>query len=82
MSQCIFKYLAYLLLYSPLPPPAFFAFVLTSLLVVMAAIPDEPVVSGPFLLYDGSFVIEFLRPDVSRNATLVLLLQPLICILN
>lgn len=30
---------------------------------------EEPVVSGPFTLFDGSFIIEFLQPDRSRNAT-------------
>lgn len=35
-------------------------------------LPSENVISGPFHLYDGSFIVEFLQPDPSRNATSVL----------
>lgn len=30
---------------------------------------DEPVISGPFSLYEGSFILEFLEPHPSRDAT-------------
>jgi hypothetical protein len=30
---------------------------------------DEPVIAGPFSLYDGSFILEFLEPRVERNAS-------------
>jgi len=30
---------------------------------------DEPVISGPFILCDGSFILEFLEPRHSRDAT-------------
>ncbi|OCK73577.1 hypothetical protein K432DRAFT_438272 [Lepidopterella palustris CBS 459.81] len=33
---------------------------------------DEPVIAGPFHLYEGSFVIEFLRPHPSRQATVLM----------
>jgi hypothetical protein len=30
---------------------------------------DEPVVSGPFSLFEGSFILEFLEPHSSRDVT-------------
>lgn len=30
---------------------------------------DEPVIAGPIYMYDKSFVIEFLQPHPSRDAT-------------
>ncbi|KFY75677.1 hypothetical protein V499_04351 [Pseudogymnoascus sp. VKM F-103] len=33
---------------------------------------DEPVISGPFHLYDSSFILEFLRPHPSRNASVLI----------
>jgi hypothetical protein len=32
---------------------------------------DEPVIDGPYHLYEGSFIVEFLQPHPSRNATSV-----------
>jgi hypothetical protein len=32
---------------------------------------DEPVIAGPFHLFKGSFIIEFLEPHPSRNASSV-----------
>jgi hypothetical protein len=32
---------------------------------------DEPIIAGPFHLFGGSFVVEFLKPHPSRNATCV-----------
>ena len=39
--------------------------------MVAKVLPTETVISGPFNLYHGSFIIEFLKPDPSRNATYV-----------
>lgn len=33
---------------------------------------DEPVIGGPYSLFEGSFILEFLKPDPSRDATSVL----------
>ncbi|KAI9739841.1 MAG: hypothetical protein M1818_004897 [Claussenomyces sp. TS43310] len=33
---------------------------------------NEPVISGPFSLYEGSFILEFLKPDPSRNASVLM----------
>ncbi|OAP63711.1 hypothetical protein AYL99_02938 [Fonsecaea erecta] len=33
---------------------------------------EEPVIAGPFALYDGSFVLEFLQPKPSRNASVLM----------
>jgi hypothetical protein len=30
---------------------------------------DEPVISGPFSLFEGSFILEFLEPHSSRDVT-------------
>lgn len=32
-------------------------------------LPSEKVVAGPYILFSGSFEIEFLRPDPLRNAS-------------
>jgi hypothetical protein len=30
---------------------------------------EEPVIAGPYSLFDGSFILEFLKPRPSRNAS-------------
>jgi hypothetical protein len=30
---------------------------------------DEPVISGPHYFFEGSFIIEYLKPRPSRNAS-------------
>jgi hypothetical protein len=30
---------------------------------------EEPVIAGPFSMFDGSFILEFLQPKASRNAS-------------
>lgn len=32
---------------------------------------DEPVIGGPHSLFEGSFILEFLQPHPSRDATSV-----------
>ncbi|KAL6249010.1 hypothetical protein RBB50_004073 [Rhinocladiella similis] len=33
---------------------------------------SEPVIAGPYALYDGSFILEFLKPKPSRNASVLM----------
>ncbi|KIW22989.1 uncharacterized protein PV07_11225 [Cladophialophora immunda] len=33
---------------------------------------DEPVIAGPYTLYSGSFILEFLQPRPSRNASVLM----------
>ncbi|GAM41091.1 hypothetical protein TCE0_041f13952 [Talaromyces pinophilus] len=33
---------------------------------------DEPVIGGPYSLFEGSFILEFLKPDPSRDATVMM----------
>lgn len=39
---------------------------------------DEPVIAGPFYLFEGSFIVEFLEPHPSRNASSVPTHHPVI----
>jgi hypothetical protein len=32
---------------------------------------DEPVIGGPYNLFEGSFILEFLQPHPSRDASSV-----------